>query len=293
MKTLLYATDCSKSSSLALKYAYNLSLILNADLHVLHVFDLLPIISASVRSREAAIHNFREEQQNLLQAYCLEHLQEEFGQPHIHYHACRNDSIARAILETANKVAADLVMIGAPGSDSMRGVFSENIGDDLISRIKTKLLVIPEYPVFHGISNFVYATDFDEADIIGLKELVDMARPMGAHIHVIHIPRAKETHADRKMYWFRRMVSSYVAYPEITYQMERAEDVETGIHRSIEQMAPEILVMMERPKTSFWAKLFHRDMVKTMGHEISIGLMVFNKDLILAEQPALRAKEAV
>lgn len=76
---------------------------------------------------------------------------------------------------------------------------------------------------------------------------------------------------------FRQAVQQKINYPELVFATETAQDIESGIHHYIETDYPEMLIMLERDRVSFWEKLWHRDLVKTMEFEIGIPLMVFNK----------------
>ncbi len=75
MKTILCATDYSDNSISALKLANVFCKKLNADLHVIHVFDISATFISTVslayaRLEEAAFNNHREK----LDAFCWKHL---------------------------------------------------------------------------------------------------------------------------------------------------------------------------------------------------------------------------
>lgn len=286
MKTIIYATDCRKKSSKALKYAYDLSLALNAHLHIIHTYDLFPIITANVRARSVLEINFFDEQYLQLRKYCNKHLEENFDKTKISYHLVENESISNAVLSLANKINADLIIVGTKSLKLLR-IFSSNIADHIMVEADCPVLILPDELHYNGLSKLLYATDFEEADIHAIRELVEFAEPYGAEIKVIHIPRQGELYYKQKMTWFKHMVSQHIDYPEIRFSTQQSEDVESGIHEYIQKEIPEILVMMERQKESFIKRLFHVDMVKTMEGEISIPLLVYNKKSIrtrLSEQ---------
>lgn len=280
MKTILYTTDCTKQSRWALTYAYRLSKALHAQLHVLHVYDLFPIITTAVRTRSSLEKNYNQEQLMLLEHYCEKHLKKEFGAPDLRYHAIKSDSVSTAIIKTAKHISADLVLVGNKNSGSSRGVFSEHIANTLMTRLQCPLLILPKDVLYHGMSNLLYATDFEESDIYALEYLAEFAEPFGAQIEIIHIPRKNEAYHNRKMEWFRDMIRMRITYPEIYFSSKQAEDVETGIHDFIKKDRPEVLGMMERQRPTLMENLIHKDLVKTMEDEIAIPLLVFNKRFI-------------
>lgn len=283
MKTILYATNCSKKNTMALKYAYELSATLDAKLHVLHVYDLYPIITTTVRSRGVLEQNYYKEQYILLQRYCKKTLIDKRGEIKINYHVEKNDTISESILNTANKINADLVLVGVKNPGALRGIFTGNIANDIMGKLECPLVILPDEFIYHGFSTLLYATDFEENDIHAIERLVDLAEPFGAQIKIIHIPRRKELDFERKMKWFKQIVLQRISYPEISFSAKRSEDVESGIQEYIQIDRPEMLVMMERQKASFLKRLLHKDMVKTMEDTVGIPLMVFNKKNIQPE----------
>lgn len=288
MKTLLYATDCRPETTNALKYAHRLSKVLNAQLHVLHVYDLYPFTTTTVRSRGVLERNFSIEQDAILKKYCKEHLQHEANIQKPHFHTINNSSITEVILNTAQKIDADLVIVGVKSSNLSRGFFAGNIANELMKNLECPLLIVPEEFQFHGLSTLLYATDFETSDIHAIVSLVDFAQPYGALIKIIHIQRKMEYDVEKNLESFKIAVGKKVSYPEIVFSIKRAEDLESGIHQSINQEMPEMLVMLERQHNTFWNRLFHKDTVMTMEDEISIPLLVFNQKSVeakLDEQP--------
>lgn len=279
MTTIIYATNCNKKNSKALKYAYDLSLELNAQLHIIHVYDLFPIITANVRARSVLESNYYNEQYLQLKKYCEKYLEVDFDETKLIYHVDENNNISEAVLNLSNKINADLILVGVKNYSPLR-VLSSNIADRLMTEANCPVLILPNELSYHGLSTLLYATDFEEADIHAIKGLVEFAEPYGAKIKVIHIPRQMELYYKQKMTWFKHIVSEHIDYPEISFSNKQSEDVQSGIHEFIEKDMPEMLVMMERQKESFIKRLLHKDMVKTMESEISIPLMVFNKKSI-------------
>lgn len=280
MKTILYATDCTKKTAPQLKYAYRLSQALKAELHTVHVYDLSPLVTTTVRSRGVLERNFETEQIEILEKFCTKHLKKEFGTPKLNYHAIKNDSISKAIAEIAEDIDASLVLVGAKNPYSLRGVFTENIANELMISLPCPILILPEYVLYERWTRVIYATDFEASDIQALEKLTELIEPFEANVEVIHIPRKLEDYHRRKMEWFKAMIGQRIAYAKIIFSSRRANDVESGIHDFIDKDRPEILVMMERQRDSFLGQLLHKDLVKTMESEINIPLMVFNKQRI-------------
>lgn len=277
MKTLLYATDCTQSTSIALKYAYRFSVAMKARLHVLHVYDLAPFETVTVRSRNVLENNFFSEQHAILKDYCKKHLKHELGPKKITSIVKKNRSVPEAILETVRKISPDLVMVGIKKPKTLRGFFAGNIANELMERMNTPLLIVPNGVYYHGLSTLLYATDFEEADVHAIKSAVEIAEPYGALVKIVHVLRKRELGVDRQMNWLKKAVQQKIEYPEIVLKIQEAKDVESGLLKCINTEMPEILAMMEREHDSLLDRFLHKDLVQTMEGEITIPLLVFNK----------------
>ncbi|PWL37635.1 hypothetical protein DKG77_15155 [Flagellimonas aquimarina] len=283
MKTLLYATDCTQSTSTALKYAHRFSVAMNARLHVLHVYDLAPFETVTVRSRSVLESNFFSEQHAILKDYCKEQLKHELGPKKITSIVKKNRSVPEAIFETAKKLNPDLVMVGTKNPKTLRGFFKGNIANELMKKTEWPLLIVPNGVYYHGLSTLLYATDFEETDVHAIKSAVEIAEPYGALIKVVHVLEKKEHGVDRQMIWLKKAIKQKIGYPEIVFKIQEAKDVESGLLNCIDTEMPEILAMMERENDSLLDRFLHKDLVKTMEKEITIPLLVFNKKSIKAK----------
>ena len=283
MKTILYATDCVPSSALALRYANRLSKTLNAELYVLHVYELEPFASTSVRKNSALELNYADEQLLVLKEYCDKHLEHEFGSKDIKLMAEESVLISDGVIKVAKRINADLILVGIRDSESFRNYFTENVGNRLLEKVEVPIMLLPQEIYFHGLSTVVYATDFEKEDAYAIKSLVEFAEPFGALIKVIHIPKSREVDFEFKMNLLEKMVKKDIDYPEIVFCTKHAEDIESGLAECIDEDMPELMVMMEREHHSWLDKLFHTDIVKRIEDEATIPIMVFNQKGIKAK----------
>ena len=276
MKNIVYATNCSPTAASALRYAYRLASAMDAQLHILHVYELNPFVTASVRSRGQLEQNFAAEQHKVLENYCRKQLEHELESHTPTYIIKENDSVAEAIVAAANELTADLVLVGAKTSKSLRGLFAGNIAGTLLNTITVPLLILPYQVYYHGLSTLLYATDFEEVDLFALKRLTKLAAPYGALIKVVHVSSKNEQGTAKKMERFEKVVKDSIHYPEMVFTLQKSENIADGLRESIEKEIPDMLVMLEREHTSWYDKLFHKDMIRAMEHRITIPLLVFN-----------------
>ena len=276
MKNILYATDCSSSSAFALRYAYRLSSAMQAQLHVLHVYDLKPFVTASLRSRGRLEENFAREQLAVLENYCTQELEHELLTQPPNCLAEENDSVAAAILDVVDRIDADMVLVGMKTSKSLRGFFAGNIANELLNKIPVPMLILPAQVYYQGFSTLLYATDFEALDINAIQKLVALATPYGALIKIVHVPSKDEISPKKQLERFKTMVKDKINYPEMVFTMISSKNITSGLLESIEKEMPEVLVMLEREHHHWYDRLFRKDMVRSMEDEIAIPLLVFN-----------------
>jgi nucleotide-binding universal stress UspA family protein len=275
MKSIIYATDCSKNSIQALRYAYRFSLIMNANFHVLHVYDLPPVNLAVINSKKILKKHMQEEQKNLVENYCAKHLKHEFRQKPIHIHVSEGASIAKHILSLSEKLKPDLVILGMKDHHSTRGYFSGNIANSLLQKIKSPLLIVPNNVSYNSISTIIYATDFEEKDIDSVKRLIEIAKPFSALIEVVHVYKKNKTEAKAKMEKFKNIVLQQSSYPEITFNTIASEDIKSGLLNAVKNEKASLVAMLERKQSHNFSLFIDKDLVQEIEESVSVPVLAF------------------
>ncbi|MBP0902948.1 universal stress protein [Mariniflexile gromovii] len=277
MKTIIYATDCSKNGSSLLRYAYRFSSIMKADLHILHVYDLPPINLSTIHSKEIIRKRIHGERIDMVTKYCKIHLQHEFSQKLITIHAVENDSISNSIINLSKKLSSDLVILGMKNPNSKRGYFSGNIADALLGRIEIPILIVPNDLVYNNLSTVVYASDFELDDILAIKKLVEIAKPFSALVEVIHVFETEDDALNDNMERFKNLLLKEVTYPEIAFRAIASGKIKSGLLSFVKKENANMLGMLERTNSNSFNNLFHKDLVKELEAVVSIPVLAFNK----------------
>jgi len=277
MKTILYATDRSKYAVQALKYAYHLSNQLNAALLVLYVHELEPLrISVSRPAAQVEYHIIKE-QTEILSAYCSEHLGIPVDNKKLQTEVVHNDSVSSAILEKTKDALPEMIIIGRKDKHTDRGFIVGNIGKSLQEKVPCPLLIIPNNLTDKSIKTILYATDFEEADILALKKLVPMAKLLGAKIHIVHISTEKEYAGKEQMEWFKDMLRKEVDDTSIEFALIFSDKIQDQLKIHAKTIGANLLVLLEREEKGFFQKIFHVSLVAKMEEHISIPLLSYNE----------------
>ena len=155
IKNILYATDLSKNSTFAFRYAVRLAGTLNAKITVLYVLPMIdsamevPIIT---QMGEERYYKLREEKSRETIEKIRERLEKlgEVGQRDNRIQTDRVSSIlvhegdaVDEILKTADKLDSDLIVLGAHGKGLLSHTFLGTVPDKVLRRSRIPVLVVP------------------------------------------------------------------------------------------------------------------------------------------------------
>tara|TARA_R110002167_G_scaffold33327_3_gene107060 strand:+ start:168 stop:1034 length:867 start_codon:yes stop_codon:yes gene_type:complete len=278
MKTILYATDYSDNAIAALKYAYQMSVKLDARLVITHVFDY-----PTVLGMEGLDEPFPHLEQNAfrmhrskLGEFCQKHLGDNWDNPKIQLEAVENTSVITGILSKAEEWHASVIVVGMKGESLLVEILMGSTTKRLIEMAPCPILAIPADSTYAAIQTIVYATDFEEEDIHAIKKLVEIAEPLSAKIKIVHISTKNEYAGDLQMEWFKDTMRNTVKYPKIEFKLIFSENILESLKTYLGDVGADLIVMLEREKRGF-LKWFHKDKVKEMEAYGKVPLMSFNE----------------
>ncbi len=276
MKTVIYATDCSRHSTPAMRYAYSLCKVLEATLVILNVFDLPPVRVSTIRTSQQLKNLASKEQMIVLRNYCSRYLKDKMDSD-IVLDVMESNSISSGILKRAHDLSADLIIVGMKDEHTLRGYFSGNIASTLLAQAPCPIFIVPNRLRYKKLRTLVYATDFEEKDIDAILKLTAIAKPYDAEIKIVHIPTPDEYAGMEQMEWFKEILQQRVTYPKLRFHMIFADNIQEGLSAFVKDVNADLLAMLERKSSrGFFARLFHKDKVAGMESHVDIPLLSFN-----------------
>jgi nucleotide-binding universal stress UspA family protein len=278
MKTILYTTDYSDNSIAALKLADVFRKKLNADLHVVHVFDISATFISTVslayaRLEEAAFKDHRKK----VETFCKEHLRLSAKDKGPVLHVVENSIESNGILEKAAEIKADLIIVGMTGSNIVKNLFIGSTATALIEKSPVPVLSVPQNSNLTALNTIVYATAFEEADVRAIEKISALAAAFDADIKIIHVSTKKEYAGEDQMIWFKEMLKDKVTYKNISFEFRLSDDIFNTLKVFLEEVNADILVMLEREGHTLIPNLWHFDLVKRMKLERFVPLLSCQK----------------
>jgi len=280
MKTILYATDYSENSELALKYAYNMSDKMEAKLLVIHVFDYPTLLDDISLKPEAAFPDLEGDalkKHNLkLKAFCKRILKDDVATLNIEIDAIENKSVVKGIIEKANALNIFLIVTGMKGNSKLRELIMGSTAKKLIKNAPCPVLTIPHDSVKTEIETILYASDFEEEDLGAINKLTEIAQPFNAKIRIVHISTLEENIGKRNKKDLEAKINKYIDYTNLKLEILYSEDAFETLRVYFGNSNADLIAMLERESDGYNSKFFHRDLVKRMESYGKIPLLSFN-----------------
>lgn len=280
MKTILYATDYSEKSELALKYAYNMSIKMKAKLLVIHIFDYPTLLDNISLKPEPAFPDLEgdafKKHNSTLKVFFNRVLKSDVVTSNIEIEAIENKSVIKGVVEKANEVDAFLIITGMKGTSQLRELIMGSTAKQLIEKAPCPVLTIPSDSVKTDIETIVYATDFEEEDLGAMDKLTEIAKPFNAKIQAVHISPLEKTIGISHKKTLEDKIHKHIDYPNLKLDIIYSDDVFYALKMYYRNSNADLLAMLERKSSSFSPKVFHHDLVKQMETYGKIPLLSFN-----------------
>lgn len=274
MKTILYASDLSNSEVSVLRYAHKLSLALDAQLYVFHSYQMPPVRLVARSSEQMESLSIRE-QKEVVTKYCKKHLDKNLK--NIKVGVTVGDSVLDDVLDTAIKIKPNLVIIGKKDKHTQRGLLASDIGLELLKRLTFPILIVPNNVSDKPVKTILYATDFEDGDILAINKILPTAKDMGATIHVVHVSTKREYAGKEKMENFKKLLADQIDYDKIKFEVLFSENIEKELNLHSQRISADIVVLLERDEKGFFQKLFTKSIAEKLEVKINIPLMSFNE----------------
>lgn len=278
MKTIICAIDYTKNAETALKYAHVLSSKMGATLLVIHIYQLPMMLGLELEAfyEELEKTTFDKNKTKLIN-FCKKNLGKNLDLLNVKTHSFEDLSVVHGILSKATEHKAFMIVIGMKKESALEDLFMGNTTINLIEKAPCPILAIPENANSKELKTIVYATDFEEEDIGAIYKVSKIAEKFNAKIKVVHIDKVINGDGNIKMEWFKEMVEQKVTYKKIAFKVLFSEEIFNTLKNYLDSNHIDLVAMLEREKSGFLKKLFHRDLVKEMESFGKIPLLSFNE----------------
>ncbi len=186
LEGILFATDFSPSSETAKLYVQALAERYRSKVRLMHVVELA--VAFKTPDAGLSIDIFRRIGQE-----SLSRVQSELAARRIRVETvlCEATDPAAEILQVAQEVSTDLLVIGTRGHKGLARLVLGSTAEELIHRARCPILTIgpgvrpPKQPL--SFQKIVYATDFSPEAAKACAFALSFAQDFGAHLYLCHV----------------------------------------------------------------------------------------------------------
>ncbi len=277
MKRILVPTDFSANARNALAYTRELAKLLEAEIILFHAYHI-PYVHAEMPAGmyQTAIDEAQEETQNKLDELAKSEL-ESAQEQHVAYQVgSRLGFAVETILSYAEEVEADMILMGTQGSNGLTDVILGSISSSVIERSNLPVMVIPDGCSFQPVENWLFATNYDVADVESFKQLLTLLKPLKASIQVVHIKTGGDEVEEQQASSFKQVIQQEVDYDAISFEVIEADNVASGIEAYTKNQQVDGLALVKR-KRNFLSSIFHSSTTKKLSFHSKVPLLIFQE----------------
>ncbi|MFA5299383.1 MAG: universal stress protein [Lutibacter sp.] len=154
----------------------------------------------------------------------------------------------------------DLIVVGTDGKPSVETTKSVSVFENVITKVKCSILVVPNEARFNGIEEIAFPTDytnFNEAYL--LQNRPDFLRASQLKIRFIHLAKKDEV-LDKGQLWNKETLHDYFKDQPHSFHVEINKNFEVSIENFIHKMGIDLIIMAAKNLNLFEEILFRPHM---------------------------------
>lgn len=278
MKKILFPTDFSETANNAFLYALNLAKSIDAQVYVLHVYEL-PMITGSLSAgliqnvyETVELGSFDNFKDNIPQ---LRQIADENGLNEIPIKFILEEGNFLYILrEIIGEESVDFVVMGTDGNTGIEKMLFGSNTINAITSMKIPILSIPKGMQFKGFKNIGFTTVFDQKDKDALKYLIEIANRHHAKIHCMHVSKDGKYNQQAMKDW-----QDQFAGDPIVFEIYNDADPVNAVLDFIKEKEIDLLTVVSRNK-GFFDKIFSPGFTKKIANKNITPLFVFHEQKV-------------
>ncbi|MBA9071889.1 nucleotide-binding universal stress UspA family protein [Flavobacterium gossypii] len=276
MKRILFPTDFSEIADNAFLYALKMADSLEAEIMLLHTFDMPIIDGAEIPINFKEMYDSLELQQMAhFQDYIpkLQRIADAHGMGHIKItHLLKSGDLTFAMQDAVGEHNISLVVMGTSGvSNWFDSLFGSQTGEAITS-LTVPVLSIPIEARYKKIKTIAFTNLYREKDFEALERLVEIALKFNASIKSLYVKKSSSTISDEEIKIWEGRCS---AWP-VQFFVVPHDDVKETIQDFINNQHIDMLTMLTE-RRGFWEDFFSSSLTKKMSYKIDIPMLALHE----------------
>jgi nucleotide-binding universal stress UspA family protein len=276
MKKILFPTDFSETANNAFVYALEMAKSLEAELIVLHVYDL-PIVSYEGYSPYVAeiyeslelntFENFRDYVPSL-RKIAEDHQLDSIKMSHV----LEQGDLIPTIKELVKKEKINLIVMGTNGASGWGETFFGSNAGAVIEKVPMLSLSVPGKAKFDGIKKICFTTRFRTKDRWALKQVLEFAKKVGATVKCLYVKTFESDIDEAKVNKWR---TDFKDEP-VTFIVIPSDDVKGTIYDFLSTENIDVLAMLTY-KRNFLERLLNQSLTSKLSYHTEIPILALHE----------------
>ncbi|KQO28413.1 universal stress protein UspA [Flavobacterium sp. Leaf82] len=276
MKKILFPTDFSDSATNAFVHALEFAKIVNAELILLHTFEIPVYDSQFFPENYATIYNsielakfemFKDEIPKL-RTIAIERNLEDI----VIKHRLMDGDLIYNLKNAVEEDQIDFVIMGTSGISDWTKFFLGSITSSVISEVKVPVLCIPADTKFKKIKTIGFTTRYREKDKVELRKVLNIAKKTNAKVKSLYV---KTSSSDVSEITIKEWEKEF-ANENVEFLVLPSDEVKENILDFILYKDIDILTTITH-KRSFFDSLFESSFTKKIAKEVSVPVLVMHE----------------
>lgn len=277
MKKILFPTDFSTIANNAFLYALKMADFLEAEIVLLHTFDLPLIDNAEMPMNFKEIYDTLEVQQmanfkdhipnlKMIASYNnLEHIKLS--------HILKSGDLIYAMNETIVEQNISLVVMGTSGTSNWFETLLGSNAGEAITMLPVPVLSIPVEAQYQKIKTIGFTTLYREKDFSALERVMEIASKLNATVKCLYVKKSgSEVTEEQILTWEARCSHWPVQFFVIPH-----DDVRETIQDFLHNQHIDLLTMLTE-KRGFFEDLFSSSLAQKLSYKLDIPIMALHEE---------------
>jgi nucleotide-binding universal stress UspA family protein len=277
MKKILFPTDFSEAATNAFVHALEFAKIVNAELVLLHTFEIpvydnqfFPENYASMYSSiELAKFELFKDEIPKLRAIAAERNLENI----VIKHRLMDGDLIYNLRKAVEEDEIDFVIMGTSGVSDWTTFFTGSNTDSVISGVNIPILCVPVNAKYEKIKTIGFTTRYREKDKKELKKILKIAHKMNAKVKSLYVKTAESDVAKETIKEWEKEF----AHENVEFLVLPTDDVKDTILDFILYKDIDILTTITH-KRSFLESLFKSSFSKKITKEVTIPVLIMHEN---------------
>lgn len=277
MKKILFPTDFSDNALHASLYAAMLANRLDAEIVMLNVYSIPVFTEFQVPYSDENFYLYgKKEAEDNLKEFVTKFIHKTHISKERVNELIRYGNAADNIVETANNIHADMIVIGTKGASNILDKWLGTNAQKVMENAKCPVWIIPNDTEINFPKTILYAADFKEDEELAMNKILTIAKPLEATCKVIHIHEYVEMNINHEVQHMVNSLENTFEDDDVTFKNLNRGDVVKGLETYLSTTKPDVLAMAIHEK-SFLNKIFISSVSEHFVYKGKLPMLTFRK----------------